>query len=365
MSEVRVIQCNAGNATLVWKYPFPKIIRGSVITVHQNQVACIYVNGVRMYTLEPGRNIVVDSAQLPYLNNALCTAAGGQQIYSFEVWYANMTCEHNIDWSINGESDGVYIVDSSIGAPLKLNASGQYRFKIYNAGLLMDKLVGTQTQYVATQVLKFLESQIKCLIIDIIMNVSKERQLTIQQILTQRREFNTILQLALNEELKHIYGLEITDFSIGQLSSSDYDAYLRHQRTGLGMRAEFAAQGEYYQKERNYQVLNNAALNPTVGTAVGAGIGIGVGNAIGQQIGAVAQDTVLGNSTPPPLEDAPTWHYAMNGRPSSPVSDSMVKDLISQNVILCDTKLWKPGLASWMPANQIPEFANLFMPPLE
>ena len=314
MSQVRIIQCNAGNDTLVWKYPFPKIVRGSVISVHPNQVACIYANGVRMYTLEPDRNVVVDSAQMPDLDNVLYVAAGGQQIYSFEVWYANMTCEQNIGWSINGEADGVSIMDSSIGAPLKLNANGRYRCKICDAGLLLDKLVGAPTQFAATQVLGFLSTQIKCLIIDVIMTVSKERQMTIQQILTQRQEFNATLQLALNEESKHLYGLEITDFSIAQLSSCDYDASIGHKRTGPG----------------------NAAQQP-----------------------------VMGDATPPPFEEASIWHYAMDGKPSSPMSATKIKELISQNVISGDTKLWKPGMASWMSANQIPEFANLFIPPLE
>ena len=364
MNEIRTIQCNVGNATLIWKYPFPRIIRGSVITVHQNQVACIYANGARVYTLEPGRNVVVDSAQLPYLDSALNVGAGGHSTYSFEIWYANMTCEHNVDWSIDGETDGVYIHDNSIGVPLKLNASGQYRFKISNAGLLMDKLVGTQTQFVITQILKFLECQIKSLIVDVIMNIAKERQYTIQQLLTQRRDFNAILQLAINEELKQLYGLEITNFSISQLNSSDYDSYLKHQRNGLGMRAELSAQGEYYHQERNYQILNNAVSNPGSGNTIGVGVGLGVGTAIGQHIGNLTQQMLGTQTVPPPIIEEANWYYAINGQPSSPIPESQVKALIAKNIITSVTKVWKPGMASWMQASQVPEFSNQFMPAL-
>lgn len=360
MSEIRTIQCNAGNATLIWKYPFPRIIRGSVITVHQNQVACIYTNGVRLYILEPGRNVVVDSAQLPYIDNALSVGTGGQSTYSFEVWYANMTCEHNVDWSINGETDGVYIQDNSIGVPLKINASGQYRFKISNAGLFMDKLVGTQTQFVTTQVLKFLECQIKGLIVDVIMNVATERSITIQQMLTQRREFNAILQLAINDELKQLYGLEITHFFISQLNSSDYDSYLKHQRNGIGLKAELSAQGEYYQSERNYQVLNNVAANPIAGI----GAGLGVGSALGQQIGHVAQQTLGSIPTPPPIVEDITWYYAIDGHPSNPLSESGIRDLIIQKVITSETKIWCTGMSSWTKAGQVSIFSNLFLPSL-
>lgn len=364
MSKIRTIQCNVGNATLVWKYPFPRIIRGSVITVHQNQIACIYANGSRVYILEPGRNVVVDSAQLPYLDNALNVGTGGQTTYSFEIWYANMSCEHNVNWSIDGEHDGVYIHDCSIGVPMKLNACGQYRFKICNAGLLMDKLVGTQTQYVITQVLKFLEIQIKSIIVDIVMNVATEKQYTIQQILTQRRELNAILQLAINKEVKQMYGLEITDFSIGQLNSSDYDSYLRHQQNGLGKRVELSAQGEYYQQERNYQLLNNAVSNQGNCNMIGVGVGLGVGNTIGQQVGAIASQTLIGHSVPPPIIEEDIWHYAVNNLPSPPMPESQIKEMIAKNIITATTKVWKPGMKTWTPAAQVPELANQFMPPL-
>ena len=103
MSELRVIQCNAASGTLVWKYPFPKVVGGSVIAVQQNQIAGLYANGVRLYTLESGKTVVVDSEQLPNLANVSFAGANGLQMYTFDILYANIAIQLNVNWSINGK----------------------------------------------------------------------------------------------------------------------------------------------------------------------------------------------------------------------------------------------------------------------
>ena len=62
-----LIQMDATNEVLMWKYPSDNIRRGAVIKVHQNQRALLYLNGQRIDNIGPGRELQVDSANIPGL----------------------------------------------------------------------------------------------------------------------------------------------------------------------------------------------------------------------------------------------------------------------------------------------------------
>ena len=223
MSELRVIQCNAASGTLVWKYPFPKVVGGSVIAVQQNQIAGLYANCVRLYTLESGKTVVVDSEQLPNLANVSFAGANGLQMYTFDILYANIAIQLNVNWSINGKSDGLLVADAHAEEPQAINANGQCRFKIDDAGVFLDKIVGAQLPIDPPQIYKFVQNQIQGSVIDVIKSVVKDKQYTIQQIMAERSEFCSLVQTALNDELHQKCGLGIVDFSVGLLGAGDIE----------------------------------------------------------------------------------------------------------------------------------------------
>jgi uncharacterized membrane protein len=58
-----------------------------------------------------------------------------------------------------------------------------------------------------------------------------------------------------------------------------------------------------------------------------------------------------------------TWRYARSdGQPSEPTEASALQDLIRNGTLSPQTLVWKEGMSNWVPANTLPDFANIPAP---
>lgn len=55
------------------------------------------------------------------------------------------------------------------------------------------------------------------------------------------------------------------------------------------------------------------------------------------------------------------WYYALNNEQKGPINESELKADFATNKLPPDTLVWKDGMESWTPANQVPAF--VFRPP--
>ena len=53
-----------------------------------------------------------------------------------------------------------------------------------------------------------------------------------------------------------------------------------------------------------------------------------------------------------------TWRYVQNGQPAAPVDMAALQALLTQGTLAPDTYVWKEGMANWIAAKNLPEFAN-------
>ncbi len=53
-----------------------------------------------------------------------------------------------------------------------------------------------------------------------------------------------------------------------------------------------------------------------------------------------------------------TWRYVQNGQPSAPVETAALASLLTSGTLSPDTYVWKDGMANWLAAKSVPEFAN-------
>ena len=53
-----------------------------------------------------------------------------------------------------------------------------------------------------------------------------------------------------------------------------------------------------------------------------------------------------------------TWRYVQNGQPSAPVDTAALSALLTNGTLSPDTYVWKEGMANWLAAKSLPEFAN-------
>ena len=100
-----------------------------------------------------------------------------------------------------------------------------------------------------------------------------------------------------------------------------------------------------------------AAARNEGGTA-GAGMGMGMGLILAQQMGNMMGQpapTQAATPAPPPMPVQVLYHYAVNGQSMGPVTFDRLKELFANRTINRDSLIWKPGMASWAPLQQIEE----------
>ena len=366
-----LIQMNASNDVLMWKYPANDIMRGAVIKVHQNQRALLYSSGQRIDNIGPGREIVVDSANIPGLKRLLNKATGGETSYPFEIWFANMSCEHNINIGITA-NDGILfpVLNKATGREMDfpITAFGSYRFKLYNPEVYCDKLVGTTELSSTGNVNDFFADQIKVLMIEVVQDLIKQNTFTITQLMGASRNLNENIRNNANKELKQVYGIELTSFNL-RFNSPAYQKYTQEGLEGAGLENRMANMGQYYDKENQYDIMKKAAANSGAGNFMGIGMGFGMGTQVGQMVGQMAQNITgtniaanqSGQITPPPVPSSTKrFFFVINGQSAGRLDIPAIQAKIAEQTITSQTLAWTEGMTAWAAASSIAELSSLF-----
>lgn len=367
-----LIQMNASNDVLMWKYPSDDIMRGAVIKVHQNQRALLYSSGQRIDNIGPGREIVVDSANIPGLKRLLNKATGGETSYPFEIWFANMSCEHNINIGITAD-DGILfpVLNKATGREMDfpITAFGSYRFKLHNPETYCDKLVGTTEISSTHNVNDFFADQMKVLMIEVVQDLIGQNAFSITQLMGASRNLNDTIRNNANKELKQLYGIELTSFNL-RFNSPAYQKYTQEGLEGAGVENRMANMGQYYDKENQYNIMKKAAANPGAGNFMGVGMGFGMGAQMGQMVGQMAQNTLGANmvaaspnglTTPPPIPpSAKRYFFVINGQSAGPLDIPAIQAKIAEQTITPQTLAWTEGMTAWTAASSIAELSSLF-----
>lgn len=366
-----LIQMNASNDVLMWKYPANDIMRGAVIKVHQNQRALLYSSGQRIDNIGPGREIVVDSANIPGLKRLLNKATGGETSYPFEIWFANMSCEHNINIGITA-NDGILfpVLNKATGREMDfpITAFGSYRFKLYNPEVYCDKLVGTTELSSTGNVNDFFADQIKVLMIEVVQDLIKQNTFTITQLMGASRNLNENIRNNANKELKQVYGIELTSFNL-RFNSPAYQKYTQEGLEGAGLENRMANMGQYYDKENQYDIMKKAAANSGAGNFMGIGMGFGMGTQVGQMVGQMAQNITgtniaanqSGQITPPPVPSSTKrFFFVINRQSAGPLDIPAIQAKIAEQTITSQTLAWTEGMTAWAAASSIAELSSLF-----
>jgi hypothetical protein len=90
----------------------------------------------------------------------------------------------------------------------------------------------------------------------------------------------------------------------------------------------------------------------------------GMSLAVAQQMAKTMNETIINMYVPGAMNSmqspAQSVYYAMiDGKQAGPFSESELSRLISEKKIVKETYIWKPGLAKWEIAEQLPEVLKL------
>ena len=97
-------------------------------------------------------------------------------------------------------------------------------------------------------------------------------------------------------------------------------------------------------------------------------IEMGMGMTIANQIPRM-MNTAMGGAqqpasqTPPPIAQAAglQLYASINNAQAGPFTESEFATLIQKGLVNANTMVWKPGLSTWVTANQVPEVGKMLL----
>ena len=237
----------AGSEDIVWRYPNEEITWGAQLIVHEYEMAVFFRDGKAYDVFGPGRHTLT-TLNLPVLTRLLTLVAGyGEKPFKAAVIY--------ISTKVFAGKFGTSAQTTEL-APLKV--FGGFWFKIENAQLFVNEVVGGQNAYATADVNNFLRGYLNEKIID---ELSHYDLITV---FTRLDETSVIVKNSLTDYFKRL-GIELTDLRFEGIDTTpEYRERLFWLKTGRTAPEEVL----------RMETMKSAA--ESLGKSSGAGLGTGM-----------------------------------------------------------------------------------------
>ena len=321
--------------TIVWRFPRyeNEIKMGAKLVVRESQVAVFVNEGQIADAYLPG-TYTLETQNMPILSTLKGWKYGFHSPFKAEVYFVNTRQFTDMKW---GTPNPVIVRDPEFGM-VRLRAFGAYSMRVVDAPKLLKELVGTDPQFRTEEVSEYLRQMI--------------------DLAAHQDRIGMQLAGVLSEDLSE-YGIHIAKFIIENISVPPEVEAMLDKRTSKGI----AGNLDQYTKFQTANAIQDAANNP--GGGASEGIGLGVGLAVGQQIAASlggagqAPAPAATPAGPPPLPPQEQWYVGVGGQQQGPFDRGALAAQVRSGGLTAGTLVWKQGMAQWVPAQQVPELADI------
>jgi membrane protease subunit (stomatin/prohibitin family) len=206
----------AGPDTIIWRYPVEAITWGAQLIVHEYEVAVFFRDGKAYDVFGPGRHTLT-TLNLPLLTSLLTRLAGfgANKPFTAMVIYI-ATKVFNGKWGTSAQTTEL--------APLKV--FGQFLFKIEDASLFVNEVVGGQNVFDTAGVNDFLRGFLNE---KIIAELSHYDLITV---FTRLQETSVIVKNSVLDYFKRL-GIDLTDLRFEGIDTTpEYRERLFWLKTG-------------------------------------------------------------------------------------------------------------------------------------
>jgi len=237
----------AGPEDIVWKYPNEEITWGAQLIVHEYEMAVFFRDGKAYDVFGPGRHTLT-TLNLPLLTSLLTRIAGyGEKPFKAAVIF--------ISTKVFAGKYGTSAQTTEL-APLKV--FGAFWFKVENAQLFVNEVIGGQKAYTTGDVNNFLRGFLNEKIIDELSHYD------LVTVFTRLDETSMIVKNSVTDYFKRL-GIELTDLRFEGIDTTpEYRERLFWLRTGRTAPEEVL----------RMETMKSAA--ESLGKSSGAGLGTGM-----------------------------------------------------------------------------------------
>ena len=356
MAIIDVIKYQANANEFVYKFPSDDLRFGSQLVVSVSQTA-FFVKGGKIFDQYDSGTHTLKSENIPLLNKIINIPFGSSSPFKAEVWFVNLISKMDVKW---GTATPIQLEDPKYGVIVPVRAYGQYGFRINNARLFLETLVGNMTVFSSDKVSDYFKGKVLSSLTSLISSKLIKENVSILEISALLDEMSDFALNKLNYDFNK-FGIELINFNFISINAPEEDPSIVKLKESKDLAAKVRIIGrDVYQMDRSFDVLDKAAQNEggAVGNIMGAGIGLGVGLGAGNQMGSVVSN--LNTNTPPPPPPLIEFFILINNQQNGPFNINKLKELLLSGTMTKDTLVWKTGMANWDNAGNQNELVTLF-----
>lgn len=345
--------------TLVWRFPRyeNEIKMGARLVVRESQTA-VFVNEGRIADVFVPGTYELETQNLPLLATLKGWKYGFHSPFKAEVYFVSTRQFTDMKW---GTQSPVILRDAEFGM-VRVRAFGAFTLRVTDAAALLRELAGTDPQFRTEEVQEYLRQ----LVVGRFATALSAAQVPLLDLAGRQDALGTQLATAISQELAAT-GIALPRFVIENISVPPEVEQAIDTRSRMGI----AGNLDDFTKFQAAGAIGTAAANPG---GAGEGLGLGVGMAMGRRIAEsltvspAAPPVAAPSAGPPPLPgQAPQWYVGTGGEQRGPYDLAALAAQIGSGAVNRSTLAWRTGMATWLPAEQVPELAGLLAatpPPL-
>ncbi|HTN76325.1 MAG TPA: SPFH domain-containing protein [Pirellulaceae bacterium] len=240
---------------------------GAQLIVQESQEAVFFRDGKALDTFSAGRHTLT-TANLPIICKAY-SIVFEKSPFQAQVYFVGKQTFIDQKW---GTRQPITMRDKDFGI-VRVRSFGKFSFKVVNAALFINQIVGTQGKYSTEDISTFLKDMIVSRMTDLLVSSG----VSLLDLPTKFDEIAAGTRAKLGEDF-YKYGLELADFFINSISPPE------EVQKAIDARSSMGAIGDL-RSFTMYQAANSMAKMAEAGgaaggignTAMGAGLGMGYG----------------------------------------------------------------------------------------
>ncbi len=276
-----VIKNSGPGELLLWRQPEEDFNTNSTLIVMPGEEA-VFINGGNIEQVFSNGTYKLDTNNYPFISRLRNAFSGGVSTFNCVVYFVRKAVSMEIYW---GTDSPIQVRDPIFQIACDVQARGSYKVVIEDAAKFLTLMIGNNV-FLTTQdeLTNFFRSQF---LMHIKTNLAKAIKNSGEELIG----INAQQEVIANELSKIIYdifdeyGIRLQTFSIESIDVVDNENRQKLE-DAISSKGVMGILGDNWERQKQFELMRDAANNP--GGLAGAGAGLGMGMGMGGAFGAMA-----------------------------------------------------------------------------